>query len=82
MVWVLLACWALLANSSISPLRKGLLTAIPLLGGSLFRPILGVLGDRLGAGELVCSGYSDSRSAVFGLAFRPHTGSVLFLAFY
>jgi NNP family nitrate/nitrite transporter-like MFS transporter len=28
--------------------QKGLLTAVPLLGGSFFRPILGVLADRIG----------------------------------
>jgi nitrate/nitrite transporter NarK len=28
--------------------QQGLLVAVPLLGGSLFRPLLGVLGDRIG----------------------------------
>ncbi len=32
----------------LSATQKGLLTAIPLLGGSFFRPILGLIGDRIG----------------------------------
>src|SRR5436309_963012 len=50
MVWVLLGPLApfLGEQMHLTATQKGLLTAIPLLGGSLFRPILGVLGDRLG----------------------------------
>jgi len=50
MVWVLLGPLApfLGEQMHLSATQKGLLTAIPLLGGSLFRPILGILGDRLG----------------------------------
>ena len=50
MVWVLLGPLAPFLGEQLhlSATQKGLLTAIPLLGGSLFRPILGVLGDRIG----------------------------------
>jgi MFS transporter, NNP family, nitrate/nitrite transporter len=50
MVWVLLGPLApfLGEQMKLSATQKGLLTAIPLLGGSLFRPVLGVLGDRWG----------------------------------
>lgn len=50
MVWVLLGPLApfLSEQLHLSATQKGLLTAIPLLGGSFFRPILGVLGDRIG----------------------------------
>jgi MFS transporter, NNP family, nitrate/nitrite transporter len=50
MVWVLLGPLAPFLGEQLhlSATEKGFLTAIPLLGGSLFRPILGVLGDRLG----------------------------------
>src|SRR5438105_7549249 len=50
MVWVLLGPLApfLGEQMHLSATQKGLLTAIPLLGGSLFRPVLGVLGDRIG----------------------------------
>jgi NNP family nitrate/nitrite transporter-like MFS transporter len=50
MVWVLLGPLApfLGEQMHLSATQKGLLTAIPLLGGSLFRPVLGALGDRIG----------------------------------
>ncbi len=50
MVWVLLGPLApfLSEQLHLSATQKGLLTAIPLLGGSFFRPILGILGDRIG----------------------------------
>jgi MFS transporter, NNP family, nitrate/nitrite transporter len=50
MVWVLLGPLApfLGEQMHLTATQKGLLTAIPLLGGSLFRPVLGVLGDRIG----------------------------------
>jgi NNP family nitrate/nitrite transporter-like MFS transporter len=50
MVWVLLGPLAPFLGEQLhlSGTQKGFLTAIPLLGGSLFRPVLGVLGDRLG----------------------------------
>jgi MFS transporter, NNP family, nitrate/nitrite transporter len=51
MVWVLLGPLAPFLSDQfrLSPLQKGLLTAIPLLGGAFFRPILGVLSDRFGS---------------------------------
>src|SRR6266852_2912041 len=50
MVWVLLGPLApfLSQQLQLTPYQKGLLTAIPLLGGALFRPVLGVLGERFG----------------------------------
>ena len=50
MVWVLLGPLApfLRDDLALSPTQLGLVTAIPLLGGALFRPVLGVLGDRIG----------------------------------
>lgn len=50
MIWVLLGPLApfLAEQLKLSATEKGLLTAIPLLGGSIFRPILGILGDRIG----------------------------------
>lgn len=59
MVWVLLGPLApfLGEQMKLSATEKGLLTAIPLLGGSLFRPLLGILGDRWGG----------RRAGLFGL---------------
>ncbi len=50
MIWVLLGPLApfLRDDLGLSATQQGLLTAIPLLGGSLFRPILGFVGDRIG----------------------------------
>jgi MFS transporter, NNP family, nitrate/nitrite transporter len=50
MVWVLFGPMAPFAadQMSLSATQKGLLTAVPLLGGSFFRPLLGLLADRIG----------------------------------
>lgn len=50
MVWVLFGPMTPFIADQIhlSATQKGLLTAIPLLGGSFFRPILGLLADRIG----------------------------------
>jgi NNP family nitrate/nitrite transporter-like MFS transporter len=50
MIWVLLGPLAPFLGEQLhlSATEKGLLAAIPLLGGSFFRPILGILGDRIG----------------------------------
>ena len=59
MVWVLLGPLApfLSEDLGLTASQQGLLTAIPLLGGSLFRPLLGLLADRIGA----------RRTGMFGL---------------
>ena len=50
MTWVLLGPLApfLREDLGLTATQVGLVTAIPLLGGSLFRPIMGMLGDRIG----------------------------------
>jgi len=50
MVWVLLGplCPFIGEELGLTATQKGLMTAVPLLGGSLFRPILGILADRIG----------------------------------
>lgn len=50
MVWVILGPLApfLRADLGLTATQQGLLVATPLLGGSLFRPVLGVFADRLG----------------------------------
>lgn len=60
MVWVLPGPLApfLSQQLQLTPYQKGLVTAIPLLGGAMFRPVLGVLGERLG----------ERRTGLFGLA--------------
>jgi NNP family nitrate/nitrite transporter-like MFS transporter len=50
MAWVLLGPLApfLREDIGMTATQQGLLVAIPLLGGSLFRPLFGALGDRIG----------------------------------
>ena len=50
MAWVLLGPIApfLREEFGLTATQTGLITAIPLLGGSLFRPVMGLLGDRIG----------------------------------
>ena len=50
MVWVLLGPLApfLRDELALTATERGLLVAVPLLGGSFFRPVLGILGDRIG----------------------------------
>jgi NNP family nitrate/nitrite transporter-like MFS transporter len=65
MVWVLFGPLApfVRADLGLSATEVGLLTAIPLLGGSLFRPALGALGDRIGG----------RRTGLVGLALTAAT---------
>src|SRR6266550_1454628 len=50
MVWVLLGPLApyLREQLGLTATQQGLLVAVPLLGGSLFRPVLGMLADSIG----------------------------------
>jgi NNP family nitrate/nitrite transporter-like MFS transporter len=60
MVWVLFGPLTpfVAEQLHLSATEKGLLTAIPLLGGSFFRPILGVLADRIGGRRAGLTGLS------------------------
>jgi MFS transporter, NNP family, nitrate/nitrite transporter len=60
MAWVLLGPLApfLREDLRLTATEQGLITAIPLLGGSLFRPLLGMLGERIGG----------KRTGILGLA--------------
>jgi NNP family nitrate/nitrite transporter-like MFS transporter len=60
MVWVLVGA---LANSIAADFRlndagKGFLVAVPILGGAVLRPVLGVMADRLGARRTGLAGLS------------------------
>ena len=60
MVWVLFGPMTpfIAEQLHISATQKGLLTAVPLLGGSFFRPLLGLLADRLGGRRVGLIGLS------------------------
>jgi MFS transporter, NNP family, nitrate/nitrite transporter len=85
MAWVLLGPLApfLREDIGLSATQQGLLVAIPLLGGSLFRPLFGALGDRIGG----------RRTGLLGLALTlvplviawqgsPGLGTLYVLAFF
>ncbi len=51
MVWVMLGALAnaIVPDFGLNAAQKGLMVAVPLLGGALLRPVLGVLTDHVGA---------------------------------
>ena len=51
MVWVLMGALgnSLATDFQLSPAQKGLMVAVPLLGGAVMRLVLGLLTDRIGA---------------------------------
>ncbi len=58
MIWVLLGAVGnyLAAELHLNPAQKGLLTALPLLGGSILRLVFGHLTDTIGAKWTACLG--------------------------
>jgi NNP family nitrate/nitrite transporter-like MFS transporter len=60
MIWVLLGALGnyVAADLHLTPSQKGLMTAIPLLGGSILRLVLGQLTDRIGPRKTGCIGLS------------------------
>src|SRR5688572_32518511 len=67
MTWVLLGPLApfLREDLGLSATEQGLLTAIPLLGGSLFRPVLGMLADRIGGRRTALIGMTLTLATLF-----------------
>ncbi|GGE15395.1 hypothetical protein GCM10011571_16210 [Marinithermofilum abyssi] len=60
MVWVLLGALSVFVSEDVNLTvsQKGLLVAIPILGGSFFRILLGLLTDRIGAKRAAVTGMS------------------------
>ncbi len=58
MVWVLLAALGnyIAAEFGLGPAQKGLMTALPLLGGAFLRLVLGQLTDSIGPKKSACLG--------------------------
>ncbi len=82
MIWVLLGPLApfLSEQLKLTATQKGLLIAIPLLGGSLFRPILGVLGERIGCRKTGLLGLGISLiPLLLGWKFAHTLGQFYFL---
>lgn len=81
MVWVILGPLGPFIGEaySLSATQKGLLTAIPLLGGSLFRPILGWMTERFGGRRTGLAGLAITLLPLF-LAWRFADSYSAFLA--
>lgn len=60
MIWVLLGALGnyVAGEFNLTPTQKGLMTAIPLLGGSILRLVFGQMTDRIGAKKAGCIGLS------------------------
>ena len=76
MVWVIFGPMTPFIADQIhlSATQKGLLTAIPLLGGSFFRPLLGLLADRIGGRR---AGLAGLTLTVIPLIFGWHYATAL-----
>jgi NNP family nitrate/nitrite transporter-like MFS transporter len=81
MCWVLLGPMAPFLRDAfgLSATQTGLITAIPLLGGSLFRPVMGLLGDRIGGRRAGLIGMTLTLVPLF-LAWQFATTSAHFYA--
>ena len=58
MIWVLLGALGnhIAGEFQLSPAQKGLMTAVPILSGSLLRLVLGTLADTIGAKRTAVTG--------------------------
>src|SRR5436305_14556554 len=77
MVWVILGPLGPFIGESLklSATQKGLLTAVPLLGGSFFRPILGWMTERIGGRRTGLIGLAMSLVPLFiGWQFATEFG--------
>ena len=84
MVWVLFGPMTpfIAEQFHLSATQKGLLTAVPLLGGSFFRPILGLLADRLGGRRVGLIGLSFTIvPLILGWHFATHLWQLYLVGF-
>src|ERR1043165_9764633 len=85
MVWVILGPLAPFVRQQfgMSATTQGLLVAVPLLGGSLFRPVLGVLADRIGGRRAGLVGLSLTLTAlILGWTVASAPWHLFVLAFF
>lgn len=68
MIWVLLGALGnyVAADLQLNPAQKGLMTAIPLLGGSILRLVFGQLTDRIGPRKTGCIGLAMTLLPLLG----------------
>src|SRR6266700_5843179 len=68
MVWVLFGALGnyVASDFGLNPAQKGLMTAIPLLGGSILRLVFGHLTDRIGPKKTGCIGLTMTLLPLLG----------------
>src|SRR5215472_8825767 len=68
MIWVMLGALGnyIAGDLKLSPAQKGLMTAIPLLGGSILRLVFGQLTDRIGPRKAGCIGLATTALPLLG----------------
>ena len=84
MVWVLFGPMTpfIAEQLNLSATQKGLLTAVPLLGGSFFRPVLGLLADRIGGRRAGLLGLSLTLvPLILGWHFATHLWQLYVVGF-
>jgi NNP family nitrate/nitrite transporter-like MFS transporter len=68
MIWVLLGALGnyVASDLNLNPMQKGLMTAIPLLGGSILRLVFGFLTDAIGPKKTGCIGLISTLIPLLG----------------
>jgi NNP family nitrate/nitrite transporter-like MFS transporter len=68
MIWVLLGALGnyVAADLGLNPAQKGLMTAVPLLGGSILRLVFGQLTDQIGPKKTGCLGLAATLLPLLG----------------
>lgn len=68
MIWVMLGALGnyIASDLNLGPAQKGLMTAIPLLGGSILRVVFGLLTDRIGPRRTGCLGLAATLVPLLG----------------
>lgn len=82
MIWVLLGALGVFITEDfqLSPAEKGLIVAIPILAGSFFRLIMGVLTDRIGPRPTAIGGMLVTMIPLFwGWLFGNHMSELYFI---
>jgi MFS transporter, NNP family, nitrate/nitrite transporter len=81
MIWVMLGALGVFITQDfgLSPAQKGLIVAVPILAGSFFRIVLGILTDRIGPKKTAILGMSITTIPLLWGAFAGNTLPELFM---
>jgi NNP family nitrate/nitrite transporter-like MFS transporter len=81
MIWVMLGALGVFITQDfgLSPAQKGLIVAVPILAGSFFRIVLGILTDRIGPKKTAILGMSITTIPLLWGTFAGNTLPELFM---